>query len=155
MKQVNANVSVDVLLLQVQQQAQEGAAKDIEDAQAQVKVAKDEAKALRGDIEDAEDRIGDARDSIEDIQDEPEPFILLAMLKMDNREQRVAQQEAKVNQELANISAVDAELDANREGMSHTVERMQAAIEGFSDVSAELTSTLEMTAALQDEINRA
>ncbi|MEQ9497178.1 MAG: hypothetical protein RIT81_09975 [Deltaproteobacteria bacterium] len=154
MKQVNTNVSVDVLLLQVQQQAQEGAAKDIEDAQAQVKVAKDEAKALRSDIEDAEDRIGDARDSIEDIQDEPEPFILLAMLKMDNREQRVAQQEAKVNQELANISAVDAELDANREGMSHTVERMQAAIEGFSDVSAELTSTLEMTAALQDEINR-
>ena len=66
MTSVNSNLTVDVLLMQVQQQVQEGAAKDVEDAQAQVKHAKEEAKALRGDIDKYEGRIEDARDRIED-----------------------------------------------------------------------------------------
>lgn len=155
MTKVSSNVSVDVVLMDVQRKAQEGAALDVQDAQQQVKGQQEQAKRLREDLDKHEGRIDDARDEIEDIRGEPEPFIVLAWLGMDNRDKRIAQKGAKVKEAQADIAVVDAKLDANREDMSQTVERMQAAIEGFSSASGELQSTFETTAALEDEIVRA
>ncbi len=154
MTTVQSKVSVDVVLLDVQRKTQEGASRDVQDAQQQVKHQQAQAKALREDLDKYEGRIDDARDQIQNIEDEPEPFLLVAMLGMDNREQRIAAKDAQVKQTQADIGVVDAKLDANREDMGQTVERMQSAIEGFSATSGELQATLETTAALQEEIAR-
>lgn len=151
MEKVNSNTSIDVLLLHAQKQSEAATASDVQDAKDTVTHQQERARALRKDLDAFEARVDAARDEIEDISDEPEPFVLLAMLGMDDREQRIGKASAKADQAIGRMDRIDAQLDDGREDMRRAVERMQAAIERFEGTGDELRSTLEATAAMADE----